>query len=172
MKIYLETMGCQMNRLDSELVEGLLRAAGHEILPTRRGADAVLYNTCSVRDRAEEKVHSRLGADAHHADPDRPVLIGVLGCMAQRLGKKILTRHKHVSIVCSPGRLRELPDLLQSALLGHRVSALDPDRATSPSPSSPSPSSPSPSSPSSPSSSPSSSSSAPSSPSSSASSPR
>ncbi|MEI7835918.1 MAG: MiaB/RimO family radical SAM methylthiotransferase [Planctomycetota bacterium] len=129
MKIYIETMGCQMNRLDSELVAGLLHAAGHELLPTRRGADAVLYNTCSVRDRAEEKVHSRLGADAHHADPEKPLLIGVLGCMAQRLGKGILSRHKNVGLVCSPGRLRELPSLLESALGGHRLAALDPDRS-------------------------------------------
>ncbi|MCY2929283.1 MAG: MiaB/RimO family radical SAM methylthiotransferase [Planctomycetota bacterium] len=137
MKIYLETMGCQMNRLDSELVEGLLRAAGHEILLARRDADVVLYNTCSVRDRAEEKVHSRLGAEAHHADPDKRVFIGVLGCMAQRLGKKLLARHKNLSFVCSPGRLRDLPALLESALAGHRPLALDPGRSQSSSSSSP-----------------------------------
>ncbi|MDP7162832.1 MAG: tRNA (N6-isopentenyl adenosine(37)-C2)-methylthiotransferase MiaB, partial [Phycisphaerae bacterium] len=64
MKIYLETMGCQMNRLDSELVTGRLLAAGHEITDDRKSADVVLYNTCSVRAHAENKVYSRLGEEA------------------------------------------------------------------------------------------------------------
>jgi len=127
-KVYIETMGCQMNRLDTELVEGLLRAAGHEILPSRPAAHVVLYNTCSVRDHAEQKVHSRLGADAHRKSAGRPLLIGVLGCMAQRLQQQLLDRHKHVSLVCAPGRLKDLPALLEAAAAGERIVAVDPDR--------------------------------------------
>ena len=89
MKVYLETMGCQMNRLDSELVVGSLRAEGHELTDDRKVADAVLYNTCSVRLHAEEKVFSRLGADAQRKREKPNLIVGVLGCMAQNLGNEL-----------------------------------------------------------------------------------
>ena len=131
MKVYLETMGCQMNRLDSELVVSQLRAAGHEMVGDPKAADAVLYNTCSVRRHAEDKVHSRLGADAQRkSSRARPLVIGVLGCMAQREGEGLRRRHPQVDIVCSPGQLARLPDLLAAAAEGHRGVALDPDRAS------------------------------------------
>ena len=79
MKVYLETMGCQMNKLDSELVISALRAGGHELVADRKGADAVLYNTCSVRRRAEQKVYSRLGADGQRkGNHDPKLIVGVL----------------------------------------------------------------------------------------------
>ncbi|MBN1943128.1 MAG: tRNA (N6-isopentenyl adenosine(37)-C2)-methylthiotransferase MiaB [Phycisphaerae bacterium] len=131
MKIYIETLGCQMNRLDSELLVGLVTAAGHEIVSHRRGADAVLYNTCSVRRHAEDKVYSRLGVDAKRKAV-RPLLVGVLGCMAQREGKDLARRYPAVDLLCGPGQLHELPALLEKARTGRRAVALDPDRKTPP----------------------------------------
>lgn len=131
MKIYLETLGCQMNRLDSELIVGLLRNAGHEIVQQRRSADVVLYNTCSVRQHAENKVYSRLGADALRKQ-SRRILVGVLGCMAQREGQDLAKRYSAVDLLCAPGQLHELPTLLAEAEAGRKAVALDPDRKTKP----------------------------------------
>ena len=131
MKVYLETLGCQMNRLDSELVAGALCAAGHEMTADPKSADVVLYNTCSVRRHAEEKVHSRLGADAQRKASGRRLLVGVLGCMAQRLGEGLRKRHPHVDILCSPGRLYELPELIARAAGGAGAVALE-DRGAAP----------------------------------------
>ena len=115
MKVYLETMGCQMNRLDSELVEASLRAAGMEMTGDARAADVLLYNTCSVREHAEDKVHSRLGWACQRKAAGRRIVIGVLGCMAQRLGEGLLRRHGGVDVVCGPGQLARLPELIASA---------------------------------------------------------
>lgn len=136
MMIYLETLGCQMNRLDSELVIGRLVAAGHEMVDNRAAADVVLYNTCSVRVHAEDKIHSRLGriraesrtGGTGHVGP----IVGVLGCMAQRAGAALRKRHPHVSIVCAPGRLGSLAEMIASAAGGRPTVALDPDRKTHP----------------------------------------
>ena len=102
-KLYLETFGCQMNVLDSELVLGQLRAHGYSIVEDRDAADVILYNTCSVREHAEQKVWSRLGElrDRKKSDPD--LVIGVIGCMAERDGKNIFYRFPHVDILCGPG---------------------------------------------------------------------
>ena len=135
MKVYLETMGCQMNRLDSELVAGMLCAAGHQMTDDRKAADVVLYNTCSVRQHAEQKVLSRLGADAqqktnHHPD----LIVGVLGCMAQRKGTSLRQKHPEVDIVCGPGQLYELADMITAAAKGKVCIALDPQRSDPPDP--------------------------------------
>ena len=131
MKVYLETMGCQMNRLDSELVTAQLRAAGHEMVGDPRLADAILYNTCSVRRHAEDKVHSRLGADGRRKSARRRLIVGVLGCMAQREGEALRRRHPAVDILCGPGQLRRLPEMLAAAASDGRAGiALDPDRAS------------------------------------------
>ncbi len=128
MKVYLETFGCQMNRLDSELVASVLVQAGHEMVRDGRGADVVLYNTCSVREHAEEKVHSRLGEQMHRGGRGRRMIVGVLGCMAQRLGDDLRKRYACVDIVCGPGRLHELGDLIAEAGAGQGRVALDPRR--------------------------------------------
>jgi len=129
-KVYLETMGCQMNRLDSELLAGALRRAGHELVAGRREADVVLYNTCSVRDHAEQKVHSRLGADLRRkADSRRRITLGVLGCMAQRLGRELLRRYAALDIVAGPGQLAEVPAMIEAAAAGEQVCAVDPPRS-------------------------------------------
>jgi len=126
-KVYLETMGCQMNSLDSELVEAMLRRAGMERVDEPRAADVLLYNTCSVRQHAEDKVHSRLGWACRRKSGGRPLVIGVLGCMAQRLGEELLRRHPGVDIVCGPGQLAELIKLIEAAPSGPRA-LLDPPR--------------------------------------------
>ena len=129
MKVYLETFGCQMNRLDSELVTGLLRAAGHEMETDRRKADVVLYNTCCVRRHAEDKVYSRLGADGRRKGHHRPrLIIGVLGCMAQQHGRELLRRYPQVDVLCAPGQLARLAELIDQAADGRPAVALDPDR--------------------------------------------
>jgi tRNA-2-methylthio-N6-dimethylallyladenosine synthase len=127
-KVYLETMGCQMNRLDSELVAGALRAGGHELVARRDGADVVLYNTCCVRGHAEDKVCSRLGAERRRKAAGRRVIVGVLGCMAQRLGEGLRRRWPHVEIVCAPGRLSGLAEMIAAAQSGRPAVALDPSR--------------------------------------------
>ena len=128
MKVYIETMGCQMNRLDSELVAASLRAAGHEMVADRGAAEVVLYNTCSVRQHAEEKVYSRIGgARRQKANRGPRPILGVLGCMAQREGEQLIRRFGRVDIVCGPGQLARLPELIAAAAAGNRVVALDPD---------------------------------------------
>ena len=127
MKVYLETMGCQMNVLDSELVASLLRRNGWELTDEPREADVLLYNTCSVRQHAEDKVHSRLGWACKRKAAGRRLIIGVLGCMAQRLGRELLRRHPGLDIICSPGQLAHLPGMIRAASEGVQV-RLDPPR--------------------------------------------
>ena len=128
MKVHLETFGCQMNRLDSELVAGLLRRSGHEIVDDGPAAELVLYNTCSVRLHAEEKVHSRLGLEDRRTLSGNGRLVGVLGCMAQREGEALRRRHSSVAMVCGPGRLHELPALIADAAAGRASVLLDAPR--------------------------------------------
>ncbi len=128
MKVFLETMGCQMNVLDSELVDSLLRSAGMELVDEPRRADVLLYNTCSVRRHAEDKVHSRLGWACQRKADGKKLIIGVLGCMAQRLGAELARRHAGVDIVCGPGQLPRLAEMILSAADGRQI-ALDPPRA-------------------------------------------
>src|SRR5438270_4984079 len=95
-KLYLETFGCQMNVLDSQLVLGQRRAQGYESTEDRDTADVILFNTCSVREHAEQKVWSRLG-ELRQTKAGRPdLVIGVIGCMAERDGTNLFKRHPHV----------------------------------------------------------------------------
>ncbi|MCP4594603.1 MAG: hypothetical protein GY842_28055 [bacterium] len=100
--VYLETMGCQMNVLDSELVLGQLRARGYTPTDDMHAADLVLVNTCSVRRHAEDKALSRLGSLklSKKSKPDR--VIGVIGCMAERDPDGIFEKVPHVDLVCGP----------------------------------------------------------------------
>jgi len=133
-KVYLETMGCQMNKLDSELLAGRLRAAGHEMVAEPRLAEAVLYNTCSVREHAEQKVYSRLGEQAKRKrNGQHGLIIGVLGCMAQRLGGELLGRFAEVDIVCGPGQIDRLTEMIAAvAERRDRPLAVAPPRAKRP----------------------------------------
>ncbi|MDP6637111.1 MAG: tRNA (N6-isopentenyl adenosine(37)-C2)-methylthiotransferase MiaB [Phycisphaerae bacterium] len=125
MKVYIETLGCQMNRLDSELVTGQLLGAGYEIVEDLDTADVFLINTCSVRQQAENKVYSRLGREA---GSDRRRIVGVLGCMAQRRGSGLLKRYPFVDIICGPGQLHALGEMIRRAADGEQTVACDPDR--------------------------------------------
>ncbi|MGP1272807.1 MAG: MiaB/RimO family radical SAM methylthiotransferase [Phycisphaerales bacterium] len=114
--VYLETFGCQMNELDSELVAGQLASMGYRFTSTPESADVVLYNTCSVRERAEQKVWSRLG-DLKKSKAARPSLVvGVLGCMAERDGVSLIDRMPVVDVMCGPGELDKLPGLIDNAV--------------------------------------------------------
>jgi tRNA-2-methylthio-N6-dimethylallyladenosine synthase len=115
-RVYLETFGCQMNELDSELVAGSLRALGYEFTREPGEADVLLYNTCSVREQAEQKVWSRLGElkDEKAARPG--LVVGVLGCMAERDGVDLIKRMPVVDIMCGPGELDKLPGLVDNAV--------------------------------------------------------
>ena len=116
-KLYLETFGCQMNVLDSELVLGQLRAQGYVSVEDRDQADVILYNTCSVREHAEQKVWSRLG-ELRQAKQDRPgLVIGVIGCMAEREGRDIFRRHPHIDILCGPAELDKLPMMVHKEVV-------------------------------------------------------
>ncbi len=111
--LYLETMGCQMNMLDSELVLGQLRAVGYEPTPDMTRADVVLINTCSVREHAEQKVLSRLGALKRPKELRPDMVIGVIGCMAERDPDGIFDKMPHVDLVCGPGELNKVPALIE-----------------------------------------------------------
>jgi len=115
-KIYLETFGCQMNVLDSELVETQLRALGYSFTPALDDADVVLYNTCSVRQRSEQKVWSRLGILKIRKAEDPALVVGVIGCMAERDGAGLMKRMPHVDLMCGPSELDQLPALLENHL--------------------------------------------------------
>jgi tRNA-2-methylthio-N6-dimethylallyladenosine synthase len=128
MKIYLETFGCQMNRLDSELVIGQLKSLGYEFIDESREADVVLLNTCSVREHAEQKVHSRLGAEGQRRRSGKRRIVAVLGCMAQREGPDLQQAYPHVDVVCGPGQLHRLGDLIDRAAANETSLALDPSR--------------------------------------------
>src|SRR4051794_38804793 len=116
-KLYLETFGCQMNVLDSELVLGQLRAQGYESTDDREQADVIVYNTCSVREHAEQKVWSRLGELRNRKDEQPGLVIGVIGCMAERDGANIFRKYPHVDILCGPGELDKLPGMIHNAVV-------------------------------------------------------
>ena len=112
--VYLETFGCQMNELDSELVRGHLRALGYRFVDDFTTADVVLYNTCSVREQAENKAYSRLGLVGMRKKAGEQVILGVLGCMAERDGIDMLRRFPQVDLLCGPGELDRLPALIDN----------------------------------------------------------
>src|SRR3954454_594171 len=111
-KLYIETVGCQMNVLDSELVVGSLRRQGYELTHEPTDADVILFNTCSVRQHAEDKIYSALGRLRGHMARHPDKVLGVLGCMAQKDQDLIRKRAPHVDIVCGTGQLARLPELI------------------------------------------------------------
>src|SRR5277367_2276941 len=125
---YLETFGCQMNAHDSEKVVGTLLSQGYRQVPTVEEAGLVLYNTCSIRDKAEQKVFNRLSDYKKYKAQGKQ--FGVLGCVAQQEGEKIFERAPYVSLVCGSASYRNLPQMLVQLEAGsQRVTGLD-DRAT------------------------------------------
>ena len=124
---YLETFGCQMNAHDSEKVVGTLVQEGYHRVDTVEQADLVLYNTCSIRDKAEQKVFNRLSDYKKYQKQGKK--FGVLGCVAQQEGEKIFERAPYVSLVCGSASYRNLPQLLVQIEAGKRATGLD-DRQT------------------------------------------
>jgi tRNA-2-methylthio-N6-dimethylallyladenosine synthase len=114
-KLYIETVGCQMNVLDSELVVARLRSEGYALTSDIEQADTILYNTCSVRQHAEDKVYSALGRVRRLKDRKPELMIGVLGCMAQKDQGAILKRAPYVDVIVGPGQLGQVSDLLNKA---------------------------------------------------------
>ncbi len=112
-KLYIETVGCQMNMLDSELVVADLRRQGYELVDAPGPADLVLFNTCSVRAHAEEKIYSALGRlkNAKKQSPNK--IIGVIGCMAQNHQQAVFKRAPYVDLVVGPGQLHQIPQLVE-----------------------------------------------------------
>ena len=119
--VYVETYGCQMNVSDSELMLGKLASAGYVPVDQPDGADVILVNTCAIRDHAEQRVIGRLGELKRHMKPD--TVMGVTGCMAQRLGPTLLEKARHVSLVIGPDGYRALPALVDGARRGERAIA-------------------------------------------------
>ena len=120
--VYIETYGCQMNVSDSELMLGKLAAEGYAPVDGPEGADVILVNTCAIRDHAEQRVIGRLGELKRHMKAD--TVVGVTGCMAQRLGPRLLSA-KHVSLVIGPDGYRALPALVEGARRGERAVVTD-----------------------------------------------
>ena len=119
-KLYIETYGCQMNVADSEVVASVMQMAGYETCESAEQADAVFLNTCSVRDNAEQKIYHRLEALNAMRKPSRPLIIGVLGCMAERVKDDLLQNH-HADLVAGPDSYLSLPDLIAQAETGHKA---------------------------------------------------
>ena len=112
-RVYIETVGCQMNVLDSELIVSGLVQAGYEVVDSPRKADTILYNTCSVRQHAEDKIYSALGRLRPLKEQKPQTIIGVLGCMAQKDQDQIFRRAGHVDLVVGPGQFNRLPEILE-----------------------------------------------------------
>ena len=119
-KVYVETYGCQMNLADSEVVQSVMSAAGYGRTDSLADADVIFVNTCAIRENAETRVYGRLG-DFKHLKKDNPgVVVGVLGCMAERLRKDLMETESYVDLVVGPDEYRRLPELVGRAFEGER----------------------------------------------------
>ena len=119
-KLYIETYGCQMNVADSEVVASVMKMAGYETCEELDVADAVFLNTCSVRDNAEQKIINRLDTLNAMRNKGHKFIIGVLGCMAERV-KEDLLQHHHADVVAGPDAYLSLPDLIAQAEAGYKA---------------------------------------------------
>jgi tRNA-2-methylthio-N6-dimethylallyladenosine synthase len=119
-KIYIETYGCQMNLADTEIVNGILRKQGYELADEAASADAIFMNTCAIRENAEQRIYGRLSNFEHLKKQHPHLVIGILGCMAERLRKQLLENNSLVDIVCGPDEYRNLPGLIDQAFEGEK----------------------------------------------------
>lgn len=117
-KLYIETYGCQMNVADSEVVAAVMKMAGYDLCEREEEADAVFLNTCSVRENAENKIYHRLEMLHAERKKGRALILGVLGCMAQRVKEELIDQH-HANLVCGPDSYLRLPELIAQCELGH-----------------------------------------------------
>lgn len=115
MKFYIETYGCQMNVADSEVVASILKEAGYSLAEKHEDADVIFLNTCSIRDNAEQRIFGRLDVFSQQKKKSPQLLVGVLGCMAERLKEELIEKKKVVDLVVGPDGYRDLPKLIQNA---------------------------------------------------------
>jgi len=119
-KIYIETYGCQMNLADTEIVQGVLKRNGYEFTNNADQADVVLINTCAIREHAEERIYGRLGAFRAIKKHKPNLVVGILGCMAERLRTKLIEEEKIVDLIVGPDEYRRVPELIDNALIGEK----------------------------------------------------
>src|SRR5262245_3405940 len=115
MRVFLETYGCQMNVADSETMAGVLERSGMRLVERPEDADAIIVNTCAIREHAEQRVLGRLGEFARLKAQRRDLVVAVAGCMAQHLRARLLDRARVLDLVVGPDGYRRLPDLLRRA---------------------------------------------------------
>lgn len=120
-KLYIETYGCQMNVADSELIVSLMSDAGYSLSKDIHEADVILVNTCSIRENAEQRVRGRLKLFGSIKKKNPSMVVGVVGCMAQRLKEELILQEKSVSLVVGPDQYRQLPELVKTALGGSGI---------------------------------------------------
>jgi tRNA-2-methylthio-N6-dimethylallyladenosine synthase len=128
-RVYIETYGCQMNVADSELVGGILDRGGYAVTADIADADLVLLNTCAIRENAEQRLHGRLGHIRGEKKRRPEIVVGVLGCMAERLRARFLDEEGLVDIVVGPDEYRRLPHLVEKAFAGEKGIAVRLSRA-------------------------------------------
>ncbi|WP_288146060.1 tRNA (N6-isopentenyl adenosine(37)-C2)-methylthiotransferase MiaB [Xylanibacter caecicola] len=116
-KLFIETYGCQMNVADSEVVASVMKMAGYDTCDDIKDADAIFLNTCSVRDNAEQKIYNRLDTLNAERKKGRKLILGVLGCMAERVKKELIDKH-HADLVAGPDAYLSLPDLIAQCEMG------------------------------------------------------
>jgi tRNA-2-methylthio-N6-dimethylallyladenosine synthase len=120
-KVYIETYGCQMNVADSEVVISVLTGHGYEHTNDIKEAGLILINTCSIRENAEQRIWGRLKAIGHLKSKDSTIMIGLIGCMAERLKEKVIEQEHLVDLVVGPDAYRDLPSLISEAESGHKA---------------------------------------------------
>ena len=130
-RVHITTYGCQMNQVDTELAAQVLRDSGAEVVEDAASANVLLFVTCSVRAHAEDRVFSNIGALKARKRREPGLVIGLVGCMAQQYGVRLRERAPLVDLVCGPGRLGDLPALIEKARAGRRAESLDPPRTES-----------------------------------------
>jgi len=118
--VYIETYGCQMNLSDTEIVSRVVKNAGYDLVDSPRKANVVLLNTCSVRENAERKIFERLSQLKKFKQNGEPFVIGILGCMAERLRHKLLEETQVVDLSVGPDEYRKVPELIQKAFAGEK----------------------------------------------------
>jgi tRNA-2-methylthio-N6-dimethylallyladenosine synthase len=119
-KVFIETYGCQMNLADSEIVAAVVKSGGYDLTDSIDTADVIFLNTCSVRDNAEKTIFNRLEHLRYYKKRNRKLIVGILGCMAERLRGKLIGKQDLVGIVVGPDEYRKLPDLLDNAMNGEQ----------------------------------------------------
>src|SRR5574344_822620 len=116
-RLFIETYGCQMNVADSEVVASIMQMAGYELCDNEDDAEAIFLNTCSIRENAENKIYNRLETLHAEQKKGRQLILGVLGCMAERVREDLINNH-HANLVCGPDSYMNLPEMIAAVELG------------------------------------------------------